>query len=116
TLFRSVVECGNYTRAAKKLGVTPAAVSKAVTKQEALLGVPLFRRTTRSMRLTEAGQRYHEKCNLALALLEDAERSLLAEREQPSGRVRVSVPTTYGHFRVLPWLPEFLRKHPRIRV
>jgi DNA-binding transcriptional LysR family regulator len=115
-LFRSVVVNGNYTRAARQLGVTPAAVSKAVAKQEALLGVQLLRRTTRSMKPTESGARYYEKCCQALALLEAAEQSLAAEHRQPSGQVRISVPTTYGHYRVLPWLPSFLRAFPRIRV
>jgi DNA-binding transcriptional LysR family regulator len=115
-LFRAVVVTGNYTRAARQLGVTPAAVSKAVAKQELALGVPLLRRTTRSMAPTEAGQRYYEQCCRALALLEEAEQLIARDRAQPSGLVRVSVPTTYGHFRVLPWIPRFLESHPLVRL
>jgi DNA-binding transcriptional LysR family regulator len=57
-----------------------------VARQEAALGVPLFRRSTRSVKLTDAGQLYFEQCRQALALIEDAERSLSEQQAEPRGR------------------------------
>jgi len=115
-IFCAIVEAGNYTLAAQQLGLTPAAVSKAVARREAAVGVPLLRRTTRSMRLTAAGRSYYEECRKALTLLEAAERGLSSYQREPAGRVRLSVPTTYGHYRVLPLVGEFSDLHPRISL
>src|SRR5689334_22488417 len=95
-LFVTTVEAGNFTRAAAKLALTPAAVSRAIARQEERLGVLLFRRTTRKVELTSEGQTYFETCRQALALLDDAERSLTQKKARASGLVRLSVPTTYG--------------------
>jgi DNA-binding transcriptional LysR family regulator len=110
------VETGNYTLAAAQLGLTPAAVSRAVARHEASLGIQLFRRTTRSMRLSDGGRDYYERCRQALSLLEEAERSISLAQAEPKGRVRISVPTTYGHYRVLPLVPGFVRRYPRISI
>ena len=115
-VFCAVVESGTFTRAALALGMTPAAVSKAVARREASLRVPLFRRTTRSMQLTTPGQLYYEECKKALRVLEQAERSLSLHQQEPEGRVRLSVPTTYGHYRVLPIVAEFAERYPRTLV
>lgn len=115
-MFCAIVETGNYTLAATQLGVTPAAVSRAVARNEAALGVPLFRRTTRSVKLTDAGQRYFEQCRAALSLLEDAERAISGQQAEPRGLVRVSVPGTYGHYRVLPMVERFRARYPRVTL
>jgi len=115
-LFVTAVEAGNFTRAANRLGVTPAAVSRAIGRHEAALGVRLFRRTTRSVRLTEEGQAYYERCRQALALIDDAERELTRRQATPRGLVRLSVPTTYGHTRVLPVIARFREAHPAVAV
>jgi DNA-binding transcriptional LysR family regulator len=115
-LFCAVVETGNYTLAASQLGITPAAVSRSVARHEAELGSTLLSRTTRSMELTEAGRLYYEQCRKALAILEEAERSLSQAQGEPRGLVRISVPTTYGHYRVLPLVREFLARHPKVTL
>ncbi|HEY3498077.1 MAG TPA: LysR substrate-binding domain-containing protein [Polyangiaceae bacterium] len=115
-MFCAVVEAGNYTQAAIELGLTKAAVSKAVARHEAVLGTRLFRRTTRSMQLSDAGRVYFERCRQALGLLADAERSLSQYQKEPEGLVRISVPTTYGHYRVLPLVEEFTTRYPRIAL
>lgn len=99
-----------------RLGVTPAAVSRAVARHEAALGVTLFRRTTRSVQLTDAGQRYYLRCRQALAMLDDAERAIADEQREPRGLVRMSVPTTYGHYRVLPLLDELTTRYPAVTL
>ncbi|WP_428266140.1 LysR substrate-binding domain-containing protein [Haliangium sp.] len=115
-IFCTIVEAGNFTKAAKQLGITPAAVSRAVARHEDTLGVPLFRRSTRSVTLTDAGQLYFDQCRQALALIEGAERSLSEQQAAPRGLVRMSVPTTYGHYRVLPLVGDFLARYPEVSL
>ncbi|MCY0914943.1 LysR family transcriptional regulator [Massilia antarctica] len=107
---------GSFTAAAKAVGVTPAAVSRSVSRLEARLGARLFVRTTRQVSLTEDGRRYFEQCRQALTQLIDAERALTGLQGMPSGVLRISVPTTYGHHRVLPLLPAFRALYPEVRV
>ncbi|MCW5661547.1 MAG: LysR family transcriptional regulator [Burkholderiaceae bacterium] len=104
----------SFTAAANAAGLTPPAVSRTVARLEARLGAQLFVRTTRKLRLTDAGRAYHEQCKLALTQLVDAERELSGEQGTPSGTVRVSLPTPYGHFRVLPLLGAFRARYPKI--
>lgn len=115
-LFCLTVQHGGFTAAAKAAGLTAAAVSRSVTRLEARLGVQLLMRTTRHVRLTDAGQRYHEQCRQALGQLIEAEREASGQQQKPSGQVRVSLPTSYGHHRVLPLLPAFARKYPAIEL
>jgi DNA-binding transcriptional LysR family regulator len=115
-LFCAVVEAGSFSGAASALGLTPAAVSRAVSKHEQRFGVQLFRRTTRSMRLSEAGELYFEHCRQALTVLEVAESALTQRQLSPRGKVRLSVPTTYGHYRVLPLLADFLEQYPTVSL
>ena len=73
-------------------------------------------RSTRSIRLTEGGKVYFEQSRAALNQLIEAERKVTGEQVQPSGTIRISAPTTYGHFRLLPPLPAFRAKYPLIRI
>lgn len=115
-LFCLAAELGGFTPAATAAGVTPAAVSRSIGRLETRLGVRLFVRTTRHMRLTDAGQRYFERCQQALIILADAEREVGGEQLQAAGRVRISVPTTYGHYRVLPLLAGFCERYPNVLI
>jgi DNA-binding transcriptional LysR family regulator len=115
-LFCLAGELGSFTAAATAAGVTPAAVSRSVARLETRLGVRLFVRSTRQIRLTDAGRVYMEQCRHALAQLADAERMASGEEARLSGRLGISVPTTYAHYRLLPWRPEFHREHPGIRL
>ncbi len=76
----------------------------------------LFVRTTRQIRLTDAGRTYFEQCRNALTQLVDAEREVSGQQTSPAGVLRISVPTPYGHYRLLPLLPEFRARHPRVEV
>ena len=115
-LFCAAAEQGGFTAAATAAGVTPAAVSRTVARLEERLGVRLFVRTTRQIRLTDAGQAYHEQCRQVLNQLVEAEREVSGRQVAPSGLLRISVPTTYGHHRLLPRLPAFRERYPDIRV
>jgi DNA-binding transcriptional LysR family regulator len=115
-LFCKAAELGNFTSAAEAMGVTPAAVSRSIGRLEARLNVKLFARTTRHVKLTDDGRAYFEQCEQALAQLQEAERIVTGNQSSPSGRLRVSVPTTYGHHRILPILPKFMKKFPLINL
>lgn len=115
-LFCLAAEQGSFTAAAAAASVTPAAVSRSVSRLEERLGVRLFTRTTRQMRLTEAGRGYFEQCRQALNQLVEAERVASGHQVAPSGLLRISAPTTYGHYRLLPLLPAFRERFPAVKV
>lgn len=115
-LFCRTAEAESFTAAANQAGVTPAAVSRSISRLEARLGVQLFARTTRRIRLTESGRTYYAQCRQALAQLTEAERELSGTQRAPSGTVRISLPTSYGHHRVLPVIPEFMAMYPDIEL
>jgi DNA-binding transcriptional LysR family regulator len=115
-LFCLAAEAGSFTAAALVAGVTPAAVSRSVSRMEERLGVRLFARTTRSVKLTDSGRRYYEECRQALAQLVEAQREVMGQQQVPSGTLRISIPTTYAHHRILPLLPEFRARYPAVKV
>ena len=115
-LFCLASEAGSFTAAALDAGITPAAVSRSILRLEARLGVRLFVRTTRSIRLTEAGRTYFEQCRQALSQLIEAEREVMGKQLVPAGTLRISVPTTYGHYRILPLLPLFRERYSEVKV
>lgn len=114
--FCRTFETGSFTKAARLMSVTPQATSRSVARLEQALGTTLFRRTTRSLAPTDAARQYYDRCARALALLSDGERELSGGDEAATGRVRISVPTTYGHFRLLPSLSTFAERYPNVRV
>ena len=115
-LFCLAAELGSFTLAATAASVTPAAVSRSVARLEKRLGARLFVRTTRQIRLTDLGKRYFEQCRQALGQLADAEREATGQQTTPAGVLRISMPTPYGHYRVLPLLADFRERYPDVTV
>lgn len=115
-LFCLAADTGSFTAAANLAGVTPAAVSRSVARLEERLGVRLFVRTTRQMRLTDIGRNYHQQCRLALTQLVEAEREVTGEQSKPSGLLRISAPTPYAHYRLLPRIPAFRKMYPDVQL
>nr|WP_315476434.1 LysR family transcriptional regulator [uncultured Undibacterium sp.] len=115
-LFCKAAELGRFTLAAQTLGLTPAAVSRSIARLEARLQVKLFARTTRQIRLTNEGQLYYEQCTQALTQIRETERTLSGKHSDPSGILRISAPTTYSHHRLLPIMPRFFERYPRIKI
>ncbi len=115
-LFCLAAEAGSFTAAALSAGVTPAAVSRSISRLEERLGTRLFVRTTRSIRLTEGGRTYFEQCRQALTQLVEAEREVMGKQLEPAGELRISIPTTYGHYRILPLLSRFRERHPGVKI
>ncbi len=115
-LFCKAAELSSFTAAAEALGLTPASVSRSVSRLESRLGVRLFARTTRNIRLTTEGEIYRQQCQQALEQIAEVERLITGTQKVPGGRLRVSVGTPYAHHRLLPLLPEFQTQYPQIEV
>jgi DNA-binding transcriptional LysR family regulator len=115
-LFCKAAELASFTAAANHVGVTRAAVSRSISRLERRVGAQLFVRTTRSVRLTDSGRLYFEHCRRALGMLSEAERELAGDQSVPTGVVRLSLPTSYGHHRVLPLLSKFVQSYPEVRL
>jgi len=114
--FVQVVEAGSFVLAAEQLHLTRSAISKSVARLEERLGVRLFQRTTRSLRLTDDGQAYYERCVRALAELERAEDELDGKQREPAGRVRISMPVLFGQRCVTPVLLELAQRYPQLEM
>ncbi|WP_119155495.1 LysR family transcriptional regulator [Caldimonas tepidiphila] len=111
-----IAQQGSFTKAAQRLGLSKAAVSQRVAELERAVGLPLVQRTTRSVRLTDAGQRLVDSTAASFAQIEQG---LLGVRElagRPRGLVRLTAPVALGRQHVAPHLEEFLRRWPEIRI
>jgi DNA-binding transcriptional LysR family regulator len=115
-LFCLAAELESFTAAANQAGLTPAAVSRAIGRLEERLAVRLFVRSTRKIRLTDGGRAYYAQCKQALGQLAEAERELTGHQAEPAGLLRISAPTTFGHYRLLPLLPAFRKRYPKVQV
>lgn len=109
-------DLGSYTAAARRLGVSKAAMSQRISELEHAAGVPLVRRTTRSVRLTEAGLQLVEATRGAFAQIERGFESVRNLADAPRGLIRVTAPVALGRQHVVPLLPAFLAAHPQVRV
>ena len=113
-VFVRVAESRSFTEAAKRLGLTPSAVSKAITRLEQELNVRLLHRTTRSVGLTNDGESFFDHCLLVLAQIEDAENVLKRATSSPHGRLRVHMPVGFGRHVIVPALSQFIKLHPAL--
>jgi len=114
--FVTIVDKGTISAAAVALGTTPSVLSRAVARLEARLGVQLLRRTTRRLSITDSGNLYLEQARSAFGLIADAERAIQGQGGALSGKVRISVPTTYGHYRLPALLRPFMEQHPQVVI
>jgi DNA-binding transcriptional LysR family regulator len=107
---------GSFTAAAQRLGLSKAAMSQRVAELERAAGVPLVRRTTRSVRLTEAGERLVEATRGAFAQIEQGFAGVQDLVGEPHGVLRVAAPVALGRQQIVPRLGGFLRAYPQVRV
>jgi DNA-binding transcriptional LysR family regulator len=115
-VFRRVAERGSFARAADELELSRPAASAHVAALEKHLGTRLLNRTTRRVSLTAEGNEFLARCRRILDELHDAEESLRGTRTRPQGKLRVDVPVTFGHYLLVPALPEFARRYPQIEL
>lgn len=106
----------SLSAAARASGISPAAASALLKRLEAELGERLFVRSTRSLRLTEAGQQFLQQCEAGLALITEAGDALRARRGQVQGRLQLSMPSDLGRNHVLGWLQAFAQQHPGVTL
>ncbi len=107
---------GSYTAAAARLGVSKAAVSQRIAELERAARVTLVQRTTRSVRLTEAGQRLVDDTRASFEQIAQSFEQVRDLAQQPSGLVRVTAPVALARQQLVPLLADFLRQHPQVRV
>src|ERR1700754_4131094 len=113
--FVKSAESGGFSAAARRLSLTPAAVSRNVAMLERNLGIRLFQRSTRKLTLTEAGERFLHAIRDNLEELQTSIASVATDRGEPAGVLKVSLGLTFGVDYILPLLPEFLRRYPNVR-
>jgi len=115
-VFVKVVQAGSFSRAARLLGMPNSTVSAKVSALEKRLGVTLLQRTTRKLRLTQAGGAYFERSVQALEGLQAAESELASARQEPQGVLRLTAPVELGHSFLPSVVRAFLKKYPRMAV
>jgi DNA-binding transcriptional LysR family regulator len=115
-VFLATVDAGSLTGAAAALGTTPSMVSRALGRLEQRLGAQLLRRTTRRLGLTDAGHLYLAQARAAFALIDEAGRAVQPDGGMLAGTVRLSAPTTWGHYRLPARLQAFAARHPQVQV
>ena len=113
--FVRSAEASSFSVAARRLSLTPAAVSRNVAMLERNLGVRLFQRTTRKLTLTEAGERFLLAMQDHMQGLQAAIADAATDRGEPAGVLKVSMGLTFGADYILPLLPGFLARYPNIR-
>src|SRR5574338_517721 len=115
-IFVAVAEARSFVAAARRLGRSPASVTRAVASLEERLATRLFDRTTRSVALTEAGRRHLERCRRLLEEFDALEASAEAEGDAPRGLLSVTAPVHFGRLHVVPLVCELLRAFPQLSV
>lgn len=113
-VFVAVVDANGFAGAARKLNISPPAVTRAISELEAHLGVRLLTRTTRVVRVTEAGARYVEDCRRILAELAEADESVSGLHAAPRGRLTLTAPVLFGALFVTPIVAEYLQRYPEV--
>lgn len=114
-VFAQTVDAGSMSAAARRLGMSPSAVSQTIRALEARGGLTLLHRSTRKLTLTEAGERYYPHCKHVLEAARAAAESLQHARDAPTGELRVSAPVGFASH-IAPALAELLTEAPQLRL
>lgn len=113
-VFVAVVDCQGLAGAARKLNMSPPAVTRAMNDLELHLGLRLLTRTTRSVRVTDAGERYVQDCRRILAEMLEADESVTGMHSSPRGRLTVTAPVLFGGMFITPIVTEYLSRYPDV--
>ena len=116
SVFVAVAEAASFAKAGRKLGLSPPAVTRAVSALEERLGVRLLTRTTRVVRLTEAGTRYLEDSRRIMAEVDEAEGSASGISTSARGQLHLTAPVLFGKIFVTPIILEYLDQHPAVNI
>ncbi|MGJ7492915.1 LysR family transcriptional regulator [Variovorax sp. ZT4R33] len=112
--FVTVVDCGGFASASRKLKLSPPVVTRAVAELEQRLGLRLLTRTTRFVRVTEAGARFADDCRRILGEIEEAELTATGTHAAPRGTLSITAPVLFGHLHVTPVLVRYLADFPEV--
>jgi DNA-binding transcriptional LysR family regulator len=115
-VYVRIVEAGSLSAAAGALDMSAPAVVRSLASLERALGVRLLQRTTRRSSLTDEGREYYERCKRVIAEAGEADAMMQARRREPSGRLRLTAPATYGRLHVAPVVVDFLGRYPGVEV
>ena len=115
-VFAAVVEEGSFVDASRVLDVSPPAVTRSVARLENVLGIPLFHRSTRHVRLTDSGQHYYSYAKSILESVAEAEAAVTGSYLEPSGQLTVTAPVLFGQKYVMPVISAYLEQHPRVSI
>lgn len=116
TIFVQVIESGSFSQAANQLGHAVSHISKAITKLEKRLGARLINRTTRSLSLTDVGQVYFEKAKQIVSDAYEAEQSITQLQDSPTGRLKISLPNSFGQSHMQPVIRDYLLQYPQVKM
>jgi DNA-binding transcriptional LysR family regulator len=114
TAFVAVAEAQSFSTAAKKLGLSPPTITRSVSALEDRLGAPLLVRTTRSVRLTDAGANFLDDARRILGEITEAEQAAAGAQAVARGALRITAPVLFGEMFVLPLVRDFLSLHPNL--
>lgn len=114
--FTQVAELSSFAAAARKLGMSPAMVTKHIAHLERLLNVTLLTRSTRKVSLTEAGAKYLHHCIEVLRLVAAASDQIAHQTDTPSGTLRVTAPVELGNRHIAPLIPQLITTHPQLCI
>ncbi|TAA41890.1 LysR family transcriptional regulator [Corallincola luteus] len=115
-IFVEAAKLGSFSQVARNMELTAAAVSASVKRLEQELGVSLFARSTRKIRLTSDGELFLEHCQQALDLIDDGKAAVQTQLQGLSGVLKLSAPSDLGRNILLPWLDEFMALHPKVEL
>ncbi len=115
-VFRRVVEAKNFSAVARETNMSQSTVSKHIAALEERLGTKLLNRSTRSLKLTEAGKEYYHHCIRILNDFQEAEASIGKGKIKPTGTLRISTSAAFGRTCMLPYLDEFFSSYPEINI
>lgn len=115
-IYVAVAECEGFAAAARRLGISPPVVTRAVADLEARLGVRLLNRTTRYVRATDAGQRYLDDARRVIAAADEADEAAIGVNSEPRGHLTVTAPVLFGRIYVMPAIVDYLQRYPAAEV
>lgn len=116
TVFIAVVETEGFARAARKLRLSAPAVTRAVAELEIRLGVKLLNRTTRHVRVTEAGQKYYQDVKQVVMLADEAEEAVIGKNAEPKGQISVTASVLFGRLYVMNGIIDYMQRYPEMKV
>jgi DNA-binding transcriptional LysR family regulator len=114
--FVSVAEEGGFSAAAQELGLSKSAASRQIAALEQELSAQLLKRSTRSVKLTDSGYAYLERCRALLADLDEADQAVAALQNEPKGLLKINAPMSFGISHAAPAVAEFMARYPELQV